>query len=563
MKSNTHLRLVVIIALISATLVACGGEPPTPTPIPPSLTPTQTPTPSAGEHIQQGVEYAERGQFDKALAEYRRAIELEPDNADAYRNVGTSLGEQGQWEEAAVAYEKAIELDPEFGEAYGDLVAAYLKLDRLSDAVVAGEQAIELSPDYSGAHNNLGVAYNEQGRKDEAIAQWEKAIQLDPDSANPRVHLGRVYGMLGRLDEAVVQLREAIRIDPDYANAHFNLGMVYHLQDASVQALSEFEETIRIDPDHAMAYYNLGIIHRDQGATEEAIRGFETYLRLWPDADNRAMVEEEIAKLTGPAMDEYSNAAGGYSLHYPEGWYHAERETEVMLAPSKEDYEASSLRSPLLTFISWPLGEATKNFGLEETAAAVEFLEVMAEALDVETGEMESVELSGYPAAVAVTSGSMDGSPYRGDLIIILVGERLFLAEALAPIDQWGSFRPTFVDIVNSLSFFEPQADEDTARGDYNTVFPLPTNVQNFTGQGGESQVNFQTDLAMDEVIVFYRDAFAEMDLSEYDLLTSIEDEGFSMVFTGWPSGEELVIQGVVFGESTNVSIRLEEVLDH
>jgi hypothetical protein len=53
----------------------------------------------------------------------------------------------------------------------------------------------------------------------------------------------------------------------------------------------------------------------------------------------------------------------------------------------------------------------------------------------------------------------------------------------------------------------------------------------------------------MDEAIEFYREAFAKEGLTEYELLTSIEDEGFSMVFTGWHSGEELVIQGVVMVE--------------
>jgi hypothetical protein len=110
-----------------------------------------------------------------------------------------------------------------------------------------------------------------------------------------------------------------------------------------------------------------------------------------------------------------------------------------------------------------------------------------------------------------------------------------------------------------------PEREESTepARTDvYDTAYPLPDDVQNFTGEGGESPVNFQTDLAMDEVIAFYREAFAEMGLVEYDLLTAIEDEGFSMVFTGWPDGEELVIQGVAFGGNTNVNIRLEEVVD-
>ena len=562
MKNKERFWIILIVALVVSTLAACGGEPPTPTPIPPTQTAANTPTPSASEHMEQGVAYAEQGRLDEALAEYRRAIEIEPDNAGAHRNVGTSLGEQGKWEEAAVAYEKAIELDPDFGEAYGDLVAVYLRLDRLSDAVDAGERAIELSPEYSGAHTNLGVAYNEQGRTDEAIAEWEKAVELDPDSANARVHLGRAYGMQGRLDEARAELQEAVKIDPSNANAHFNLGMVYHLQEESGEALSEFEETIGIDPDHAMAHYNLGIIHRNQGEAEEAIQEFETYLRLWPDAENRATVEEEIAKLKGPAMVEYRNAPGGYSVRYPEGWYYAEKDSEVMLAPSKEDYQASSLQSPLVTFITWPLAEATKNFDLEGTAGPEEFLQVMAGALDAETGEVESVEISGYPAAFAATSGSTGGSPYRGDLIIILAEDNLFLAEALAPPDEWETFRPTFVDMVNSLSFVEPHGEEDTAQGEHDTSFPLPADVQNFTGEGGESQVNFQTGLVMDEVITFYRDAFAGMGLSEYDLLTSIEDESFSMVFIGWPNGEELVIQGVVFGESTNVNIRLEEVVD-
>ena len=121
----------------------------------------------------------------------------------------------------------------------------------------------------------------------------------------------------------------------------------------------------------------------------------------------------------------------------------------------------------------------------------------------------------------------------------------------------------TSVPVATSTPAKSKQSNEEVPeKADFDTVFPLPENVQNFTGEGGESQVNFQTNLAKDEVIAFYRDAFAEMSLLEYELLTAIEDESFSMVFTGWPGGEELVIQGVVFGDSTNVNIRLEEVVD-
>ena len=102
------------------------------------------------------------------------------------------------------------------------------------------------------------------------------------------------------------------------------------------------------------------------------------------------------------------------------------------------------------------------------------------------------------------------------------------------------------------------QAPEEKAS--YDTVFPLPDDVQNFTGEGGESQVNFQTSLSLDEVIEFYRQAFAEKGLTERTLLTAITDTTFSMVFDGWPNGKALVIQGVDLGASRNVNIRFEDV---
>ena len=106
----------------------------------------------------------------------------------------------------------------------------------------------------------------------------------------------------------------------------------------------------------------------------------------------------------------------------------------------------------------------------------------------------------------------------------------------------------------------ESEGDTGGSIGNYDTVFPLPDNVQNFTGEGGESMVNFQTSLSLKEVIKFYRKMFAEMDMTEREILTTIEDTAFSIVFDGWPNGKALVIQGVDLGNATNVNIRFEDV---
>jgi hypothetical protein len=94
----------------------------------------------------------------------------------------------------------------------------------------------------------------------------------------------------------------------------------------------------------------------------------------------------------------------------------------------------------------------------------------------------------------------------------------------------------------------------------YNTKFPLPGNVSNFTDTGNNS-INFQTSMSLKDTIAFYRDAFKKESLTERTINTSITDTTFSMVFDGDPSGEAIVVQGVDLGKGkTNVNIRYEKV---
>jgi hypothetical protein len=100
----------------------------------------------------------------------------------------------------------------------------------------------------------------------------------------------------------------------------------------------------------------------------------------------------------------------------------------------------------------------------------------------------------------------------------------------------------------------------DTTNTKYNTKFPLPSSVSNFTDTGNSS-INFQTDMSIKDTIDFYRAAFQKQGLTERTINTSITDTTFSMVFDGDPSGQAVVIQGVDLGNGkTNVNIRYEKV---
>jgi superkiller protein 3 len=414
----------------------------------------------AEAHAKLGFAYYMKGQFDKAITELQTALEFDPDDAHAQRNLGTVYGEQGKWEDAIAAYETAIELDPDFGEAYGDMVWPYIEVGNLSEAVAAGEEAIELVPDYVMAHINLGTAYAEMDRPEDAIAEFQEAIRLDPEEPLAHTNLGLSYMSQDQFAEAIAEYEEAIRLDPEDAEGYNHLAVAFYRQGDYDEAIAQWQKTLQVEPQHANAHKNLGVVYAAQGQVEEAITELETYLQLQPDAGDRAAVEGKIAELkeeTVTSANELRNAAGGYSLRYPEGWYHNEDGSETSLAPTQEDYEASSLNSPLITLITWPLAQATENFNLTADAAPIEFLGAMAERLEAEILGTDSFNLAGYPAAVAATTGTLQGNAYEGNLIVALVEERFFLVEGLSPPDQWDDFRPTFVDIINSLTFFEPE----------------------------------------------------------------------------------------------------------
>lgn len=99
-----------------------------------------------------------------------------------------------------------------------------------------------------------------------------------------------------------------------------------------------------------------------------------------------------------------------------------------------------------------------------------------------------------------------------------------------------------------------------TSGGNYNTKFPMPDSVINFT-EMGNGAINFQTKMNMKDTLQFYRDAFTKQGLKEREINTAITDATFSLVFDGDGSGQAVVIQGVDLGNGmTNVNIRYEKI---
>ncbi len=140
----------------------------------------------ADEHNERGVMYFHRRELAAAEKEFSLALEIRPEFAEAYNNLGLTLSDLGRKDEAVNAFKKGIELSPDSPEAYNNLGCLYKVRKDFQQAVELFNQAIAKREDYSLAYFNLGLAYEETEKFEAAIKAWEKVLTLQPTHEEAR-----------------------------------------------------------------------------------------------------------------------------------------------------------------------------------------------------------------------------------------------------------------------------------------------------------------------------------------------------------------------------------------
>jgi tetratricopeptide (TPR) repeat protein len=230
-----------------------------------------------------GVAAHQTGQLDLAEARITKAIEIRPDYAEAYCNLGNLLQDLGRFEAAVERYRDAIRIEPAFGEAHGNLGNALKALGRLDEAMASCRKAIEINPALANAHVNLGNALQESGAGAEAVAHYRQAVDIDPGFALAHGNLGNALQQLGRTEDALESYQRAINAAPDVAAAHANMGDALKQAGRLNEAVACYRNAIGIDPQFADAYCNLGATQQELGSLDDAISSYRRALALKPD----------------------------------------------------------------------------------------------------------------------------------------------------------------------------------------------------------------------------------------------------------------------------------------
>ena len=130
----------------------------------------------------RGISYERLGQWDRAEADFRKSLELQPAHPQVLNYLGYSLMERREnLDEALDMIEEAVSLRPDSGYIVDSLGWVYYRLGRFEDAVVPMELAVELLATDPIVNDHLGDVYWKVGREYEARFQWQRALSFDPE----------------------------------------------------------------------------------------------------------------------------------------------------------------------------------------------------------------------------------------------------------------------------------------------------------------------------------------------------------------------------------------------
>ena len=146
---------------------------------------------------------ARKGDYQAALAEWRKAVELDPEDAKARYHLGFALDKVGQTQPAIEEYRKSVDLDPKNGAAFASLAVALLRMERLDEAIESSRKALAINPKDALTESNLAAALLQAGRTDEALEHIRRALEIEPEFADAHNMLGIVLARAGRLDEGL------------------------------------------------------------------------------------------------------------------------------------------------------------------------------------------------------------------------------------------------------------------------------------------------------------------------------------------------------------------------
>ena len=209
--------------------------------------------------LAAGLRHMEAGRLSAAANAFQGVLVARPDNPDALHLAGLAAHRLGDNERALILVRRAIALQPGQAQSHYNLAEIQRSMDLIEPAIVAYRCAADLAPGTPHVLHRLGTALMEAGENREASKALEAAVRAQPGDAEYLCDLGRCLESLGDGRGAERRYRAAVNVDPALAAAHYNLGVTLQNLGRFDEAASSHRRAIELQPSLADAWYSLSM----------------------------------------------------------------------------------------------------------------------------------------------------------------------------------------------------------------------------------------------------------------------------------------------------------------
>lgn len=271
--------------------------------------------------VQQGLIAVQAGEFAAASSLFGRAVDADPTNMEARRQLALAHIDAGQFDQGQAAYEELLALDPAQATGHFGLGQLHASRGRPLEAIRHLTRATQLAPDYKQAHYQLALLLDRSGQAGEALRSYDRVLALDPAYAEAATRRAAALAATGQPAEALAALEQRLQTAPSDAAAlqalsfvlrqqnrlreardalarglasgrftgaaeaglRTELGGVLAIEGRLGESASELRSAQRLDPLQPETSFLLGMVLTDLRRPDEAARAFAAALAVRPD----------------------------------------------------------------------------------------------------------------------------------------------------------------------------------------------------------------------------------------------------------------------------------------
>jgi Flp pilus assembly protein TadD len=264
--------------------------------------PAQAQTGSEAETSHRlALTHRSAGRLPEALTAAREAVRLRPDHARYHFTLAGILRLQSDYAGALAEYRRAGELEPRSQESIAMTGAMLARLNRCEEALPILRRAVEITATDASSWGNLGTCLRRLRRVDEAITAYQTALAANPSDPDLLNNYAVALRQAGRAAEAITALETALARSPDDGMFHLNLAIALRASERWETAAQHYESWARLTPapTDPSPLFDLGYCYEQLHRTEQAVDAYDRYLSLVRDRDPAAVdrVEQRLEEL--------------------------------------------------------------------------------------------------------------------------------------------------------------------------------------------------------------------------------------------------------------------------